>query len=211
VCSYPDILQESNGQRVYRYTIPGWTQNGERLFPDGVKFTTSTNSQTSESLMINTAMMSYSDMMSLNLRCYLVFNVNQTNKESNPQSISPPVVSSEDLQPALSSDGVTMNISTQCSSLLPEYMMFNILVKHEDRIVININTSTTSVPLSNLDANKQYSVTVKAIILISGEVTISSAMPIVIGNAQGGASGMSCGLVCILPPVVGCILLIFIS
>jgi hypothetical protein len=90
VCSYPDILQESNGQRVYRYTIPGWTQNGERLFPDGVKFTTSTNSQTSESLMINTAMMSYSDMMSLNLRCYLVFNVNQTNKESNPQSISPP-------------------------------------------------------------------------------------------------------------------------
>jgi hypothetical protein len=90
VCTYPDILQESNGQPLYRYNFPIWTKNGQKLSPDGVMFQSSRNNITSESLRIDTSMMSYEDIRDLRMGCYLVFNVNRTNMLSDPKYIIPP-------------------------------------------------------------------------------------------------------------------------
>jgi hypothetical protein len=203
VCEYPDILQRSNGQALYRYDFPIWTKNGQILSPDGVMFDTS-RSTTFESLRINTSMMSYEDIVNLEMECYLIFNINQTNQKSDPQSIMPPVINLTEMAPSVRiqrNEGIpVVIISMVCSDVLST--KFNIRVNQGDHLILNINTSNAMVPLEKLDGSKLHSVTVRALLTVNGEEHASPfSQPMEVPLDK---------LVYILPSVLPVIFIVFI-
>jgi hypothetical protein len=170
-------------------------------------FQSSRNNITSESLRIDTSMMSYEDIRDLRMGCYLVFNVNRTNMLSDPKYIIPPVINVTQVSPKVSiqlnSKGIpVVIISMDCSDVLPT--KFNIQGISEGCPTVNITTSNASILLENVDCSKQYSITVRALLTFNGKEYVSQPTdPQVLPVAPTISY-----LVYILPPVL--IFIVFI-